>query len=95
MPNSCSGTYAFLHFRKISAEWARVGWGRAPNKFFCISPLTLLIQLTSAQNKAARQQSSQHIEKGVKFQFLMNLNDRPKVDFIKHFSKLGPTRPLL
>lgn len=92
MTNSCSCTYAFLHFRKISVEWAGVGW--APNKFFCISPLTLLIQLTLAKNKAARQHSSQHIEKEVKFQFLMNINDKPKVEFIKHFSRPGPTRPL-
>jgi hypothetical protein len=93
--HSCSGSYTFSYFRKISAEWAWVGWGRAPNKFFCISPLTLHTQLTLAKNKTARQHSSQHTEKGVKFQFLMNLNNRPKVDFIKHFSKAGPAQPLL
>jgi hypothetical protein len=31
----------------------------------------------------------------VKSQFLMYLNDRHKVDFIKHFSRAGPARPLL
>lgn len=95
MTNSCSGTYTYLYFRKISAECAGVWWGRALNKFFCISALTLHTQLTSAKIKTTRQHSTQHIEKGVKSQFLMYLNDRPKVDFIKHFSRAGPARPLL
>jgi CRISPR/Cas system endoribonuclease Cas6 (RAMP superfamily) len=72
-----------------------VGWGRVPNKFFCISPLTLHTKLTSAKNKTARQHSSQHKEKAVKFQFLMDRNDRPKEDFIKHFSTAGSAQPLL
>jgi hypothetical protein len=66
MTNSCSGTYAFLYYIKISGKWAGVRWGGAPNKFFCISPLTLLTQLNSTKNKAARQHSSQHTGKGVK-----------------------------